>query len=123
MALSTIVTVFCNGCGRWDAVGHTAAEARREARRLGWTVSVPGTDTPPEGTMAQSMWQQGKPRDFCPDCAPAVRPPGRATKRESPPDRRVYFEVDERWVVKDPSPETVEAVRALGRSGRATKCE
>lgn len=45
MSITTICTVHCNGCGHWveseNGYG-TAADARREAKRRGWKVGLPG---------------------------------------------------------------------------------
>lgn len=71
MAASTLVTIFCNGCGTWEATGHTAADARRSAKRMGWAVALPSTDEMPSDPTAASLWRPGSRRDLCPDCARA----------------------------------------------------
>lgn len=40
MTASSLVTVFCDGCGQWEdaSVGDTAREARAGARRAGWRI-------------------------------------------------------------------------------------
>ena len=69
MGASTMVTIWCNGCGHWEFTGHTAAEARRAAKRGGWKVGLPPAEECPADPTAASLWVPGKRRDLCPGCA------------------------------------------------------
>lgn len=71
MATSTTITVWCNGCGDWEATGPTVKDARKSARKMGWKVGVASTDAEPSDPTAASLWRPGERRDFCPYCVKA----------------------------------------------------
>jgi len=51
------VVIWCDLCGTWERSIHTAAQARKKLKALGWTHKKPVRDTHPEF------------QDFCLTCS------------------------------------------------------